>query len=124
MVSVLRLSMGVLGGAELVLGLFSVGLELVVEHAVFGYVFVFCVGASVVGVGPDADAAARGEDACDFDVFGIHEVDEVFHDLVDAVFVEVSVVAVGEEVEFETSPLPKADRMPPMLYTAKSGCSS
>ena len=72
------------------------------EHAVFGHLFVFCIGASVVGVGPDADAAAGGEDACDFDVFGIHEADEVFHDFVDAVFVEVSVVAVGEEVEFET----------------------
>ena len=38
MVSVLRLSMGVLSGAELVLSLFGVGLELVVEHAVFGHI--------------------------------------------------------------------------------------
>ena len=69
------------------------GSKVAVEHAVFCHFFVFGVWTTVVGVGPDADAASGGEDTCDFDVFGVHQLDEVFHDFVDAVFVEVAVVA-------------------------------
>ena len=36
-----------------------------------------------------------------FDVFRIHQGDEVFHDDVDAVFMEVAVVAEAEEIEFQ-----------------------
>ena len=66
-----------------------------------GQFLVLGAGASVVGVGVDADAAAGGEDAGDLDVLGVHEADEVLHDDVDAVLVEVAVVAEGEEVELE-----------------------
>ncbi len=57
---------------------------------------------AVVGKGIDADAATGSEQACHLDIFRIHKGDEVFHDLVHAVFVEVTVVAEGEEIEFET----------------------
>ena len=50
-------------------------------------------GLAVVAVRVDGDAAARRELAPDFDVFGIHELDEVFHDDVDTVLVEVPVIA-------------------------------
>jgi len=73
----------------------------VVHQAVVGEFFVLGAWAAIVGVGIDADAAAWGEDACHLDVFGVHETDEVFHDDVDTVFVEVAVIAEGEEVEFE-----------------------
>ena len=72
-----------------------------VQQSVVGHLLVLRAGAAVVSVGVDADAAAGGEDAGDFDVAGIHEADEVFHDDVDAVLVEVAVVAEGEEVELE-----------------------
>ena len=61
--------------------------------------FVFGVG--IVGEGVDADAAARGEDARYLKVLRGHQFDQVFHDDVDTIFVEIAVVAEREEVEFE-----------------------
>lgn len=49
----------------------------------------------------ERDAAARCELAEHFDVFRIHQGDEVFHDDVDAVFMKIAVVAEAEEVEFQ-----------------------
>ena len=76
-------------------------LHSVVHHAVVCHLLVFGAWAAIVGVGVDADAAAGREDASDFDVLGVHQTDEVLHDDVDAVLVEVAVVAEGEEVELE-----------------------
>ena len=59
-------------------------------------------GASVVSVGEDADAAAGSEQTGDLDVFGFHEANEVFHDDIDAIFVEITVIAEREEIEFQT----------------------
>ena len=49
----------------------------------------------------NGDAAARCELAEYFDVFRIHQGNEVFHDDVDAVFMKIAVVAEAEEVEFQ-----------------------
>ena len=61
--------------------------------------FVFGVG--IVGEGVDADAAAGGEDTRYLKVLRVHQFDQVFHDDVDTIFVEIAVVAEREEVEFE-----------------------
>ena len=63
-----------------------------VEEALFGQLLVF--GARIL----DADAAARGKDARHFDIFRVHQLDKVFHDDVDTVFMEGSVAAEAEEV--------------------------
>ncbi len=55
----------------------------------------------VVAVGVDGEAAAGEEFAPDFDVAGMEEVDQVIHDDIDAVFMEVAVIAEAEEVEFQ-----------------------
>ena len=65
-------------------------------ETIVGEFFVFCAGASVVGKRVDADAAARREESGDLNVFGGHKADEVFHDDIDAVFVEVAVVSETE----------------------------
>ena len=78
-------------------------------QAVFGELFKLCAGAAVVSIGEDADAAARGEEAGHFDVFRVHEADEVLHDDIDTILVEVAVVAEGEEVEFEALALDHTD---------------
>ena len=70
--------------------------------ASLGQLFIFRAGLSIVGIRPDADAATRREDARHLDVFRLHQRDEVFHDYVDTVFVEVAVVAETEEIEFQT----------------------
>ena len=76
--------------------------ELLVRgETLLGEFLVLRAGAAVVGVGVDGDAAARGEEARDLDVLGVHQADEVLHDGVDDVFVEVAVAAEAEEVELE-----------------------
>ena len=49
----------------------------------------------------DRYSASWHEISGDFDIAGLHEFDEVFHDDVDAVFMEIAVVSEAEEVEFE-----------------------
>ena len=56
---------------------------------------------AVIGERMNGDAAARCELAEYFDVFRIHQGNEVFHDDVDAVFMKIAVVAEAEEVEFQ-----------------------
>lgn len=56
---------------------------------------------AVVAVGIDGEAAAGEEFAPYFNISGAEETDEVFHDHVDAVFMEVAVVTVAEEVKFQ-----------------------
>ena len=77
------------------------GLQGVLRHALLSQLLVGGVGASVVGVGVDADASTGDEEPKHLDVARIHEVDEVVEDGVDAVFVEVAMVAEREEVEFQ-----------------------
>ena len=59
------------------------------------------VGVRVVGKGVDTDAAAGREDTRDLDVLGVHEADQVVEDDVDAVLVEIAVVAEREQIEFQ-----------------------
>ena len=56
---------------------------------------------AVIAVGVDGEAAAGEEFAPDFDVPGMEEVDQVVHDDIYAVFMEVAVIAEAEEVEFQ-----------------------
>ena len=60
---------------------------------------VLMIGVAVVGEGLDGDAATGVEQADDLQIFGIHQLDEVLHDDVDAVLMEVAVVTEAEEVE-------------------------
>ena len=55
----------------------------------------------MVAVGIDGEAAAGEEFAPDFDVSGMEEVDQVVHDDIYAVFMEVAVIAEAEEVELQ-----------------------
>lgn len=66
-------------------------------------------GAAVVGVRVDGDAAARGEEACDLYVLGIHQLDEILHYLVDAILVEIPVVAKAEQIQFQALALHHPD---------------
>lgn len=71
------------------------------KKAELGHFFVFRSRSSVVGVGKNADAASWREDSRHFDVFWIHQFDEVLHDDVDTIFVEVAVVSEAEQVELQ-----------------------
>ena len=75
--------------------------QLIIAEPLFGKSLILCAGTAIVGVGMDADAAARDEEAENLDVAGGHKTDEVVEDDVDAVLVEVAMVSEGEEIEFQ-----------------------
>lgn len=58
-----------------------------------GDLFPARVRAAVVCVGVDGDAAARREFAPDLDILRIHERDEILHDDVHTILVEIAVIA-------------------------------
>ena len=58
-----------------------------------GDLFPARVRAAVVCIGMDGDTAARCEFAPDLDILRIRELDEVLHDSVHAILVEIAVIA-------------------------------
>ena len=89
--------------AEPAEGLFVRGEALLCEGLVLG------AGAAVVGVRVDGDATTWSEEAGDLYVLGIHQLDEVLHYLVDAVLVEITVVAEAEQIQFQALALNHPD---------------
>ena len=69
---------------------------------------VLVVVVAIVGKRYNSDASSWVEVACDLEIAWIHEFDQVFHDDVDAVFVEIALVAEAEEVELEALALDHA----------------
>ncbi len=80
---------------------FALWIEIVIHEPVLGQLLVLRALLAVVGVGIDADASAGCEDARYLNVLRFHQPDEVFHDDVHAVFVEVAVIAEAEKVELQ-----------------------
>ena len=70
-------------------------------QALPGHVSPGRAGPAVVAVRIDADAAAGQEFPPYFDIFRVHGLDEVVHDDVDAVFMEITVIAEAEQIEFQ-----------------------
>ena len=71
---------------------------MMVEKPLFGQLFIFSARPAVVAVRVNADAAARSENTGYFDIFGVHQADKVFHDDVDAILMEGSVIAEAEQI--------------------------
>ena len=70
-------------------------------ETLLGKFLVFCAWASVIGVGIYAYASAWSEYSSYFYILGIHKFNQILHNLVDAVFMEVSVIAEAEKIELE-----------------------
>ena len=61
----------------------------------------FCSRLAIITVRIDGNTATRGEFAPDFDVLRIHKANQILHDDIDAVLVEIAVIAEAEQIEFE-----------------------
>ena len=70
-------------------------------QALPGHVSPGRTGPAVIAVRVDADTAAGQEFPPHFDVFRVHGPDEVVHDDIDAVFMEIAVIAETEQVELQ-----------------------
>ena len=77
-------------------------LDVVCGKSFFCQTLVLGTFSAVVGVGPDRDAASWGEYSCHLNILRVHKADKVLHYDVDAVFVEVAVIAEAEEIKFKT----------------------
>ena len=65
-----------------------------------GTYHVLMLSIAIVGKGFDGDAATRIEQAYDLQILGIHQLDQVLHDDIHTVLMEVAVVTETEEIEF------------------------
>lgn len=72
-----------------------------IHHAELRHLLELRTFAAVVGIRIDGNPPTRSKDTGDFDVFRIHQTNEVLHDFVHAIFVEVAVVAEAEQVQLE-----------------------
>ena len=77
-------------------------ISLVGGETPLGECLVLGAGAAVVRIRVDGDAAAGCEEPCDLYVLGIHQLDEILHNLVDAVLVEIPVIPEAEQIQFQT----------------------
>ena len=62
-----------------------------IEKTLFRQFLIFGPRTAVVAIGINADSAAWGEDSCHFNIFRVHQLDKVFHDDVDTVFMKGAV---------------------------------
>ena len=69
-----------------------------IHHAELRHLLELRTFAAVVGIRIDGNPPTRSKDTGDFDVFRIHQTNEVLHDFVHAIFVEVAVVAEAEQI--------------------------
>ena len=69
------------------------------KKSLLHHVLMFSI--AVVGEGLDGDATTRIEEPDNLQIFGIHQLDQVFHDDVDAILMEVAVVAETEEIKLQ-----------------------
>lgn len=79
----------------------SLWLHSVLHEALLGECLVFGAGSAVVGKREDAYSAARLEESRHFDIARVHQLHQVFHDDVHAVFMEVAVVTEAEEIQLQ-----------------------
>lgn len=75
--------------------------EVVIHQSVLGHLLILRARTTPVAVWVDRDAAARREFAPYFDITRIHHFDQIVHDDVHAVFVEIPMVAEAEQIQLE-----------------------
>ena len=67
----------------------------------FSRLFIFRSRLSIIAKGMDAYTAAGCEKPCYFDVLRFHQSNQVFHNDIDAVFVESAMIPKTEQIEFQ-----------------------
>lgn len=76
-------------------------IEVVILQPAACHFFILSAWLSIVGIRMNADTAAGNKEPHHFDIAGLHKDNEVVEDNIDAVLVEVAMVAEREEVELE-----------------------
>ena len=69
------------------------------QETLFHHILMILI--AIIGEGLDGDAAAGVEKADNLQVFGIHQLDQVLHDDVHTILMEVAMVAEAKEIKLE-----------------------
>ena len=69
-----------------------------IHHPVIRHLLILGTWTTVVGVWIDADTSTRSEDDFNLDVLRINKTYEIFHNLIDAILVEVAMITEREKV--------------------------
>lgn len=70
-------------------------------EALLGKHLILSAWTAIISIRVYGYASARGEEACYFNIFRIHQLDKILHDSVDAVLMEIAVVTETEQIEFQ-----------------------
>ena len=70
-------------------------------HPVLGQFLILCSRTAVVAVRINGDSPTGSKDAGHLNVFRIHQPDQVLHDNVHTVFMEITVVTETEQIKFQ-----------------------
>ena len=74
-------------------------IHIVVKEPVLCHLFPFGSALAVIAVRIDGNASTGSELAPYFDIFRIHELNQIFHDYVYAVLMKVAVITEREQIE-------------------------
>ena len=77
-------------------------MQIMIHHPVLHHFLIARFGIAVVTVRVNADTTTRSEYAPDLNVFRRHQCDKVFHDDINTVFVERTVIPEAEQIQFHT----------------------
>ena len=73
-----------------------------IHQALLSQLLILGTWAAVVGIRIDADATTRGEEPDDLYILGIHQTNEILHDDIDAVLMEITMIAETEKIQLQT----------------------
>lgn len=70
-----------------------------VRQSVKGDSFPFCAGLAIVAVGVNGDAASGKEFAPDLNIFRLHQANQILHNNVHTVLMEIPMVSEAEQIQ-------------------------
>ena len=73
-----------------------------IHEALLSEVLILGARAAVVGIGINADATTRSKESDDLNILGIHQTNEILHDDIDAILMEITMIAETEEIQLQT----------------------
>ena len=79
----------------------SNGIQIVILHPIFSHLLPLGSFSSIIGVRIYGNSTARSEDSCHLNILRIHQFDKVFHNLIHAIFVEISMIAETEKIKLQ-----------------------
>ena len=73
----------------------------VIHQSVFRHLLIFRSRAAIVSIRIDGNTSTRSKDAGHFNIFRIHQFNQIFHDNIHTILVEITMISETEQIEFQ-----------------------